>query len=305
MRLNQVRDFVAVADAGSLRSAARSLGVSQPAITKSIRRLETELRVQLLQRTTRGVALTRAGKAFLARARAVRSELRKAEEDLECLRGGPEGSVAFGIAPAACMLIVPDAMQQFRRHHPHARVRIVEGVNTALLPLVRDETLDFMIGQKPAAQLDAVLRFRPLFRPELVIAARAGHPLGQSKSVRELTQAQWLMFYAPGTGAMLERLFAGMGGALPRNIVQCESYAVALALLAKTDTLGLVIPQLMSEPYAQKFLRRIEVAESIPGPVIGMYARSDAPFTPAAAAMAQAVTAVARRLARGTLRARY
>lgn len=56
----------------------------------------------------------------------------------------------------------------------------------------------------------------------------------------------------------------------------------------------------MTEPYAQKFLRRIEVAESIPGPVIGMYARADAPLTPAAAAMAQAVTAVARRLARGS-----
>ena len=299
MRLNQIRDFVAVADCGSLRAAARSLGISQPAITKSIRKLESELQVQLLQRTTRGVVATRAGKAFLARARAVRAELRRAEDDLESLRGGSEGSVAFGIAPAACMLIVPDAMLQFRRLHPQARVRIVEGVNTALLPLVHDETLDFTIGQKSAARLGSALRFRPLFRPQLVVAARAGHPLAQSRTLRDLANAQWLMFYAPGTGAMLEKVFQGLGVPLPTNLVQCESYAVALALLAKTDTLGLVIPQLMAEPYAQKFLRRIELAESIPAPVIGMYARADAPLTRAAAAMAQAVTTVARRLASG------
>ena len=298
MRLNQIRDFVAVADAGSLRSAARVIGVSQPAISKSLRQLESELRVQLLHRTTRGIALTHAGKAFLARARAVRAELRKAEDDFESLRGGPGGSVAFGIAPAACMLIVPEAMQQFRRQHPQARVRIVEGVNTALLPLVRDATLDFMVGQKPVAKLDSALRFRPLFRAPLVVAARVGHPLAQARSLRDLADAQWLMFYRPGTGAMLEQFFGQIGCALPRNIVQCESYAAALALLAKTDTLGLVIPQLMNEPYAQKFLRRIEISEPVPAPMIGLHMRADAPLTRAAAAMAQSVTAVARRLAR-------
>lgn len=300
MRLNQIRDFVAVADSGSLRAAARALGISQPAITKSIRKLETELRVQLLQRTARGVVPTRAGKAFLARARAVRSELRKAEDDLESLRGGPDGGAAFGIAPAACMLIVPEAMLDFRRSHPHARVRIVEGVNTALLPLVRDETLDFVIGQKPNAKLESVLRFRPLFTPRLVVAGRTGHPLAHAKSLRDLADAQWLMFYSPGTGAMLERAFGDAGLTFPRHIIQCESYAVALALLAKTDTLGLVIPQLMDEPYAQKFLRRIEIAETIPAPVVGIYTIADAPLTKVASAMAQAVTAVARRLARHT-----
>jgi len=299
MHLNQIRNFVAVAECGSLRAAARALGVSQPAITKSLRQLENELRVQLLQRTTRGVATTLAGKAFLARARAVRSELRKAEDDLESLRGGAQGSVAFGVPPAACMLIVPEAVLQFRRNFAEARVRIVEGVTEALLPLVRDETLDFTIGQKPTGKLDPALRFRPLFTPNLVVAGRAGHPLAQARSLRELSDAQWLMFYAPGTGAMLERIFGQLGAPLPRNIIRCESYAAALALLAKTDALGLVLPQLMTEPYAQKFLRRLDIAEAIPAPVIGLYARADAPLTRAAAAMAQAVTAVARRLARG------
>ena len=106
MRMNQIRHFLAVMEAGSLRAAARSVGVSQPAITKSIRQLEAQLGVQLVQRSARGAVATPAGKAFLARARIVQAELRKAVEDLGPFQGGASGSVAFGISGQAAMLIV-------------------------------------------------------------------------------------------------------------------------------------------------------------------------------------------------------
>jgi DNA-binding transcriptional LysR family regulator len=295
MRLSQIHHFVAVVQTGSLRAAAQALGVSQPAITKSIRRLEEALHVRLLQRNARGAALTPAGRAFLARARVIQGELRKAEEDLESLRGGARGTVGFGVAPAACMLIVPDAMLQFRRRHPRAAVRIVEGVNSALLPQVRDETLDFSVGQSSGRELDAALRFRPLFRLALAVVGRQGHPLRSAGSLSGLTDAPWLVFYPVGTGA-LAKAFKDAGAALPSAVVQCESYASALALLAKTDTLGLIAPQMLTEPYAQRYLQRIAVREALPAPVIGLYLRADAPLTPAASAMAQAVTATARRL---------
>jgi LysR family transcriptional regulator of abg operon len=303
MRLNQIRDFLAVVDTGSLRSAARQVGVSQPAITKSIRQLENELHAQLLQRNARGAAVTRAGKAFLERARIIQSELRKAADDLQQLKGGQHGRVAFGIAPAACMLLVPEATLQFRRSYPSAHVRIVEGVISALVPLVRDETLDFTVGQSPAARLDDALKFKPLFRPQLAVVGRRGHPLRGAKSVRELAGSSWLMFYPVGGAAMLEKLFTDAGMPLPEGIIQCESYAAAVALLAKTDTLGLIIPQVITEFFAQRHLQTIPVEEPLPAPLIGLYTRSDAPLTRAAAAMAQAVTATARRLAREPLTA--
>jgi len=301
MRLNQLRDFLAVAQTGSLRAAARTVGVSQPAITKSIRQLEEELQVQLLQRNARGAVTTPAGKVFLARARVVQTELRKAKDDLARLRGEHGGTVAFGVAPAACMLIVPEALVRFQRRQPHARTRIVEGVNTALLPLVRDETLDFSIGMKSAAKLDPGIKFKPLFRPQVVVAGRRGHPLRAAKSLRELAEASWLMFNPLGVGGMLERTFSAAGLTMPRTIIQCESYAAALALLAKTDTLGLLVPQILAEPYAHRLLQQIEVGETIYAPVIGLYTRAGAPLTPAASAMAKAVSAAARRLARSSI----
>ncbi len=295
MRISQLRDFVAVIQHGSLRAAARAVGVSQPAITKSIRQLEAELQVQLLQRNARGAAPTPAGKAFLARARVVQSELRKAADDLAAFQGGHEGSVAFGIAPQAGARIIPEAVREFRRRFPAAKVRILEGVSTALVPQVRDETLDFSVGMSPTQPLDTALRFRPLVRLPLVVAGRKGHPLRGATSLRELADASWVMFYPLGAGAMLEKAFAGAGAALPKSIVHCESHGMAVALLATTDALGLVTPRMLPE---DSRLQMIRLRDAIPAPLLGLYARSDAPFTPAAHAMAQAITAVARRLAK-------
>ena len=153
MRLTQIRDFIAVVDSGSIRAAARKLGVSQPAITKSVRLLEAELNLRLLQRSSKGILLTAAGRAFFARARVAQSELLKAKEEAAQEGGLQTGSVEFGVGPTAGFMIVPEAVARFREQFPDARLRILGGYTNTLLPLVRDETLDFAIGTRPAPNL--------------------------------------------------------------------------------------------------------------------------------------------------------
>src|SRR5687768_341201 len=97
MRLTQLDHFLAVVESGSVRNAARSVGLSQPALTKSIRTLEAELEIQLMRRSTRGIIPTPAGLAFAARARAVNAELRKAREEIAQISGQATGEVAFGV----------------------------------------------------------------------------------------------------------------------------------------------------------------------------------------------------------------
>lgn len=297
MRIPQIRYFLAAVEGGSVRAAARRAGITQPAMTKSLRQLEEALGARLFVRSARGIALTTAGRAFLARARIVDAELRRAGEDLAQLRGGGEGSVAMGIAPAISLL-VPDAMALFRRKFPAARVRIVEGVRTALLAPLREEQLDFVIAQDPGGPAEAGLRFRPLLRPALVVAGRRGHPLAHARSLRELAGASWLVFNPPGAGGMLERAFRAAGLPAPRALVDCESYASALALLARSDVLGLLFSRVLEQPFAARFLHRFEIEERIGSPSIGMFLRADTPLAPAAAAMAQAMTASVRALAR-------
>lgn len=297
MRLKQIEDFIRVIEAGSIHAAARKLGISQPAVTKSVRALETELDVQLVRRTNHGIIPTPAGRAFFARVRAAHSELRKAKEEVAQFEG--EGSVAFGVGPTVGMLIVPDAIAEFRRKYPGARVRIMEGLPIMLLPLVRDETLDFATGGRPDGKLDPALAFRPLFHHDFVVVARNGHPLRNSRSLAELREADWLSIAPYGfPGGPLERMFSAAGLPTPKQTIQCESYHIVVAVLSKTDMLGIITSRLLAAPFARDLLQQIPVAAPLPSYTAGLFTRRDSALTPVAAAMAKAVMMAARRLAR-------
>jgi len=298
MRLNQIRDLLAVVEAGSLRAAARRIGISQPAISKSIAQLEREVQAQLLLRTAQGVRLTAAGRAFVARGRVIHGELRKVHDDLAALRGIAEGAVSFGSGPAVTFPLVPDAMSRFRAKWPRAHVRIREGMRNALLPLVRDETLDFSISENVAPADEAGLRFKPLIQPELAIVGRRGHPLAKAVSLQELAKANWLVFNLPGAGGALERTFELYGLSPPSALVHCESYATALALVARSDLLALVLRQMLEGPMTEPFLQRILIREKVSRPTIGIFSRTGAPLSPTAAAMVQAFSAAARAFSR-------
>lgn len=296
MRLNQIRDFVAVVETGSISAAARSLGVSQPGITKSVGGLESELHAKLLQRTTRGVVLTPYGRAFFTRARVAQSELRKGAQEVEQLAGERAGSVAFGFGPHVAILIVPEAIPRFRQQFPRANVRLVEGLGHALIPLVRDEVLDFVVTVRfPGVRLDTAIAFRPLFRHRRVVVARKGHPLGNARSLAQLADATWLSLEPR---ELLNQTFSSAGLPLPRRIIQCESYNALVALLANSDMLAVVPRLTLTEPFAADLLQEMAVAEPMPSFTVGMFRRADTPLTPVAAAMAKAVTAAARPLSR-------
>jgi DNA-binding transcriptional LysR family regulator len=297
MRLTQIRDFLAVVECGGIRAAARKLGVSQPTITKSVRSLEAELHLQLLARNAQGIVPTAAGRAFFARARVAHTELRRAEEEAAEVGGATGGSVAFGVGNLGAAFIVPEAVARFRQQFPHAGIRIVEGLAHLLLPSVRDETLDFVMGMRPANELDRALRFRPLYRSELVVAVRKGHPLRHARSLDELTACEWLSTSTLGLpGGPVERLFASQGLPPPRPTIVCEYYNTVVALLAKTDMIGLVQRRALKEGAAKEFLQELAIAAAIPSVTAGIYTRADSPLTRAASAMAKAATAVARTL---------
>lgn len=298
MRFSQIRFFLAVVDSGSIRAAARKLGVSSPAITKSLRQLEAELHVRLLERTQHGVVATPAGRSFVVRARIVQSELRQAEEDFAQFTGGPAGSVAFGAGLTLTFLVVPETLGQFRRLYPDARVRIVEGMSSAILPMVRDETLDFALAARPAGKLEPGLRFRPLFLDRLAIAVRKGHPLRNERSLHGLKDAEWVSLGSTWVTPALDQVFSAAGLGAPRSVTHCDTLISVFALLARTDLIAAMPRRLLLSPFARGVLQQVPVAERMPPFTLCIVTRADAPLTRVASAMVKIVTAVARQLAR-------
>lgn len=288
MRLNQLHEFVSIVEAGSIRAAARLHGVSHPAITKSLRTLESEVGVPLIRRSTRGVVCTLAGRAFLARARAIVAELRKAQEELADLTAPGGGSVSAGFAPAS-VVWAPEAIARFLDDHPLTRLRIVEGSISALVPLVRDETLDFAVVQGTRATAAPGLKFRTLYRDRMVIVCRRGHPLRQATSLSELANARWLGFNAPNSGSWLEEAFAAADIAFPRCLTMCESFALAFELMARSDALMSVPAPVLAGPLNRGLLVEIPLKEPVPPFVLGLCTRADAQLTSLSTALARAV----------------
>src|SRR3981081_4437774 len=93
MQMQHILSLVALLEAGSLRSAAASLGRSQPGLTKNLRQIEDELGVRLFQRTSRGVIPTKIGQLVLARTRPIATDIRRLQEEVEQTKGGQHGTV--------------------------------------------------------------------------------------------------------------------------------------------------------------------------------------------------------------------
>jgi DNA-binding transcriptional LysR family regulator len=297
MRLSQIRDFLAVVESGGIRAAARKLGVSQPAITRSVRGLEAELHTRLLHRTPTGVVPTQSGRAFVARARAAQAELRKAEEEVDQL-GQAAGSVAFGVSPTSAMM-VPEAVARFRQQYPQTRVRIAEGLPQLLIPQVRDESLDFAICRRALVKLDSGLSFRPLLRNDFVVVARKGHPLEKARSLTELVEASWIsLLPLDAPDGPFASAFSPTGLSAPKQVIQCESYNTAIGLIAKSDMVGFLSRQLLADSILGEFLQEVPVSEPLPSFSVGMFTRTDTPLTQAASAMANAIVAASRARAR-------
>lgn len=149
MKVQHIQTLVAIAEAGSIRRAAASLGKSQPALTKSLRQAEDALGISLFRRTSLGVVPTALCESVLMRARSIDNELKRLDSEIEQLRGGEKGSVAVCVSPLAAVQIVPRALMQFRRKYASIDVHVSRGLYpNALLPL-REGKTDLLIGPTP------------------------------------------------------------------------------------------------------------------------------------------------------------
>jgi DNA-binding transcriptional LysR family regulator len=264
MRLTQIRDFLAVVECSGLRAASRKLGVAQPTLSKSVRDLETELHVQLLGRSSRGVVLTPAGRAFHARAQVAAAELRKAGEEASDIGGSGATTVTCSMGPVGMIAVLPEALARFRLQFPLVRVHVVEGFGPLMLAEVRNETLDFAFGLKSTKPVDASIRFRPLLRIALAVYARKGHPLSHARSLADLMDADWLdtgNLSLPGASA--EVLFRSAGLKPPRPIINCPSYTGAVSLLLNSDMLCLTHHHSLGRFPTHDALQTIAVAEEM------------------------------------------
>ena len=184
--LSGMKAFVTVAELGSFSKAAEQLSLSQPALTKKIKKIESHLNIALFERTTRKIALTQAGKMLLPKAKALIASLDAAIFNLNDLTSQIHDTVTLSCIPTAVFYFLPRAIVQFNQSYPNIKVRIYEqGIETCMNS-VRKGEVDFGINMNFITYPD--IDFIPLVNEPFVLACRQDHPLACRKLVewREL-----------------------------------------------------------------------------------------------------------------------
>jgi len=152
MNLKQLEYFVQVAELGSFSKAATVLDVAQPALSRQVRALETELRDYLFVRNGRGVALTEAGRRLFDHSIAILQLVSHAREDLGASRDEPVGRVTVGLPPSMGRLLTVPLVDRFGRELPTARLAVVEGLSTHVVEWVTSGRVDVGVVYNPEAQ---------------------------------------------------------------------------------------------------------------------------------------------------------
>ena len=175
MELRHLRSFVAIAEERSITRAAERLWIAQPGLSTQMRRLESELGVQLFERHSRGIDLTHAGELFLERARIAIAAADIAAATGRDLEAGVAGSVRVGVAGGPGWPSTSDFLQRFSRERPHVELSVVQGYGAALWRDLRDGRLDALLT--PTGNATAGMKALELASAEWVALIGTGHPL--------------------------------------------------------------------------------------------------------------------------------
>lgn len=287
---------------GSLAKAAKSLAVSQPALSKSMDRLEAELGIKLLERGPAGITPTQSGELIYTHARLIRQEMTLAEKRVH----GPRRNarvVTVGTLPSLASNVMPLAVSQWKKRHPLVLLRVVEKVQVELLAgLLRGE-FDFIVGQ--TEYFDVVLdglKQRALFRDRLGVFARRSHPLFQIRkpSWADLAKYPWV---CPMVGwpqrTILEKLVASEGIDPPRQLVECGSIGFTKMLVAESDHLAMLPSHSVTGDVLEGPIRALPITVSSLERTIAVVFRERSPLDAMRQDLVRAIQSTGTELASG------
>ena len=257
MDLKQLRTFRAVAELGSLSKAADRLRAAQPALSRHIKLLEHELRVELFVRNGRGMLLTSAGRMLLDRTTGLIRQIEQVSEDLKSANGNPSGRVILGLVPTVSAVLSGRFARRVLDEFPDISLRIVESYGGHLVEWLHRGEMDLAIIYGPAVDLH--LSVQSIGREDIAVVGPPGSGLNKRKQV----DLKWLVkqklilpSISHGLRALLEKAAARERLKLT-PLIEADSYRAQISLMEQGLGYTLLPPSAIRAEVAAK---RLEMA---------------------------------------------
>lgn len=287
--------LVTLAQSRHMPSAARSAGVTQPAVSHAIKTLEAGAGLRLFQRGGKGLLLTPEGDMFALHVRRALNELRHIRDDIAELRGAIGGRVVVGALPLGRTTILPAAAARVVTAWPGIMVTTDESPYEMLVSALRAGDVDFILGALRPSGDHADIVTETLLAEGMVAVARAGHPLTRRRSLTfaQLGDARWILprVHTPAR-RLLDALFRREGIDSPVAVIESADLAVIRGVLMSTDMIAAVSAHQLQHEISSGLLTALPVAMPGTERAIGLTLRRGAEPSPAARVMLDAVRAV-------------
>lgn len=238
MELRSLRHVVVLARHLNFNRAAEELGLTQPALTRSIQVTEERCRLRLFDRDRGGVSLTMHGKAFVRRAEGLLREAADFERVLQRYADGAEEEVSFGMTPFVASTCLSSLLQELLREHPRLKINTPVRRIGGLLRLLIDEEIEFLVCPKGRLPRDTPVRTVSLGSVTLSLVVRAGHPLlhGDSHKASYPVISSAHFDAGSGSGGLLRP-----GATAPPQLV-IENVEALRTLALSTDSIWITSP---------------------------------------------------------------
>ncbi|CAI8827505.1 LysR family transcriptional regulator [Pseudomonas sp. IT-P258] len=288
--------FVKLCETRHMQTVASLLGLSQPAISSTIKVMESRCGQPLFERTPRGLQPTRASHEILFPIRRALNELRHIETDITALRGTLQGVVQVGALPLGRTRILPEAMVRMMAEHPGIQVITNESPFDLLATELRAGDVDFVFGALRPEAYASDLVGEALLTEDMVVLARRGHPLCSTAVPHdELGVARWVL---PRAGSparqMLDECFTRFGIAPPRPVVESGDMAIIRGLLLRSDMLAAVSAHQLEQEIASGELCILPLELNQTTRAIGLTYRNGCLHSPVALALMDMIRRVIR-----------
>jgi DNA-binding transcriptional LysR family regulator len=240
MELRDIEYFEEIAEQRHLGRAAERLGLSQPALSKSLRRLEEAMQVKLFDRNAKGLELTAEGSLLLARARDLRLALRAVAREVSDVSEGRAGHLRIGVGPTIPPRLISSSLAKLLIDAPRIATRVTISDADEIIPALRKGELDLNINLMHVSPPEGLCYVR-LYEEEFVVCASKDHRLSSQTEVRleELRNARWALTEPVLPSQQNLRLvFEEHGLPKPQVALESRSLPVRLQAVASSDLLA-------------------------------------------------------------------
>lgn len=276
--------FLSIADHGSFHKAAANLNLSQTALSHRMRKLEDDLGIKLLTRTTRHVALTPAGVELLPKARRLMADISASFDELRLQGKARQEKLSIGCLPTIAVHYLPPILKELRKEFPDLNIRIFDNSKTEIAELVHSGTAEFGITIVSADRWD--LEITPLMKETFVVICPKSHPLAGKVSVSwAALEDQPLVRVSAQTGNR-QLIDDALGGRRENMTWRYEVQRVVSAVGLVRAGLGLaVVPQLAISAADSPGVVAVPLRNPGVSRTLGVVSRRGVPLSPAADAL--------------------